>query len=191
MHLRRTVALATGAVVFALPTLAGCGFNYATDRINTVTSVTNYRDGVVNVLNAAIVAKAANSGTFVAGLNNNDPEKSVSLTSIAPVGTGSDVKSGQFSPIEVKPGGFVNLADDNGTNRGVPVTGTFQPGDVVSVTLNFDTDVTVTMDVRVVADDGQWAGLDISSAAPSDSASASSSPSSSPSSTESPSANGS
>ena len=87
MNLRRT--LATVAASLALVSaLAACGFNYPTDRINNITAGANDRDGTVNVLNAAIVSKAADLGTFVATFVNNEPDRRRSASpSIAGDGT--------------------------------------------------------------------------------------------------------
>jgi len=75
--------------------LAACGFNYPTDRINNITAGANDRDGTVEVLNAAIVSKEANLGSFVATLVNTSQTQQVSVTSItvscpAPVDGGFD-----------------------------------------------------------------------------------------------------
>ncbi len=56
MHLRRTTALSVGSLLLAAPLLSSCGFNYATDRPNTVAAGANNRDGAVDVLGAVIVS---------------------------------------------------------------------------------------------------------------------------------------
>lgn len=164
MNLRRTFAL--GAVgLMASGILGACGFNYATDRINSITSAANYRDGTVDVLNAAIVSKAPNAGTFVAGFANNDQAKTITLTDIS--GDGTAVSTVNVDPLAIPANGFVNLA----AQGGIPVTGTFSPGQYVSLTLTYDDGESATLNVPVVLDDGQgqWAGLDTST--PSSSAS--------------------
>ncbi|WP_151084329.1 hypothetical protein [Nocardioides cynanchi] len=165
MNLRRTCALgAVGLLTAGL--LGACGFNYATDRINSITAAANYRDGTVDVLNAAIVSKAPNSGTFVAGLANSDQTKTVTLTGIS--GDGTAVGDVTTSSIPIDPNGYVNLATPG---QGIAVTGTFAPGQYVSLTLTFDDGESATLNVPVFLDDGQgqWAGLDQST--PSSSAS--------------------
>jgi len=134
--------------------LAACGFNYPTDRINNITAGANDRNGTVNVLNAAIVSKADNSGTFVGTFVNNDPSKVVSIASIA----GNNLYVGQENqqPVPIAPKGLVDLASQGG----VPMNGTFKAGDFVPMTFTFDNGETATFDVPVVSDDGQWAGLD-------------------------------
>ncbi|MDX6360022.1 MAG: hypothetical protein QOH37_3076 [Nocardioidaceae bacterium] len=155
MNLRRTFAL--GAVGLLAPALlGGCGFNYATDRINSITAAANYRDGTVDILNAAIVSKAPNSGTFVAGLANNDQTRTITLTDIA--GGGTTVGPVTTAPIPVDGNAYVNLA---AKGKGVPVSGTFTAGQYVSLTLTFDDGESATLNVPVFLDGpGQWEGLD-------------------------------
>jgi len=66
------------------------------------------------------------------------------------------VTAGQFEPPRVAKGGYVNLADIGG----VPVTGQFAAGDFVRVSLTFDNDDRLTLNVPVVANAGDFAGLD-------------------------------
>ena len=73
---RRKLATAIGALVLAVPALSACGFNYATDREYTPGNGPTTSDGVVDVLNAVIVADEDGSGTFIASLSNNDPPTS-------------------------------------------------------------------------------------------------------------------
>ena len=174
MNLSRKLGLATTALV-AATALSSCGFNYPTDRVYTPAAGVNYREGTVDVLNAAVVSAQANAGTFIATFNNNSTSKTVTLTSIS--GDGSAVGIVNAKPLAIKPGAFVNLA----TTGGVPLTGTFQAGQVVQMTLTFDNGQSANLQVPVVNDAGQWAGLDQStpSATPSATTSSSASPSAS------------
>jgi len=170
VNLRRT--LATVAASLALVTaLAACGFNYPTDRINNITAGANDRDGTVNVLNAAIVSKESNLGTFVATFVNTSQTATVSVTSIA--GDGTAVGQVAVEPFPIKPQGLVSLS----SNGGITVQGTFSLGQNVTLSIAFDNGETSTLQVPVVADDGQWAGLDQATASPTGSPSASTSPS--------------
>ena len=163
VNLRRTFAL--GAVgLMASGILGGCGFNFATDRINSITAAANYRDGTVDVLNAAIVSRAPNAGTFVAGFANSDQAKTVTLTDIS--GDGTTVGTVAMSPLAIPANGFLNLA----AQGGIPLNGTFTAGQYVSLTFTFDDGESATLTVPVFLDEGQWAGLDTSK--PSSSASA-------------------
>ena len=185
VNLRRTLALGLAGLA-ATAALTACGFNYPTDRVNDITAGANYRDGTVDILNAAIVSKEADSGTFVATFVNNDDTDAVTLQSIS----GDNTAVGQVDlsqPLTVPPNGLVNLAN----TQGIPVNGTFALGQFVTLTFQFDDGSTVPLAVPVVLDDGQWAGLDVSTPSPSatDSPSASGSPpTASPSTSESPSA---
>ena len=75
MHLRRSLALATGALVLAVPALTSCGFDYATDRIYTQAAGVNDRDATVDVLGAVVVSAEEGSGIFVASFSNNNNEE--------------------------------------------------------------------------------------------------------------------
>jgi hypothetical protein len=179
VNLRRTLALGLAGLT-ATAALTACGFNYPTEKVNNVTSGVNYREGTVDILNAVIVSQEANSGTFIATFVNNDPTNTVTLQSIS----GDNTAVGQVDlsqPLSVPPNGLVNLAD----TQGIPVSGTFALGQFVTLSFQFDDGSSATLDVPVVLDDGQWAGLDVSTPAPTASGSP---PTASPSATESPSA---
>jgi copper(I)-binding protein len=173
VKLRRTLAIGTVGLA-ATVALSACGFNYPTDRINNITSSANYRDGTVNVLNAVVVSKQDDAGTFIATFVNNDPSQSISLASMK--GDGTAVAQVDVQPFPIAPSGLVSLAAEGG----IPITGTFHAGGYVTLTLTFDNGESAVIDVPVVADDGQWTGLDVSK--PSPSSSPFTSPSASPSS---------
>jgi hypothetical protein len=153
MHLRRTIALATGAI--ALAALTSCGFDYATDRPYTPANGVNDRDGSVDVLNAVIVSTEEGSGTFVATFANNNPTEGNTVEALEAAGD-SDVTAEEFETIEVPAGGMVNLAEEGG----IPVTGDFAAGDFVEVSLTFGGSEIIDMDVHVVTNCGDFAGLD-------------------------------
>jgi hypothetical protein len=155
MLLRRNIALALCALVLAAPVLSSCGFDYATDRVNTVSAGVNNRDKTVDVLGAVIVAAQPNSGTFIATLSNNSQTKPASLTSITGAG-GNTVTADDFAPIDVAPGGMVNLALEGG----VRLNGTFEAGQFLPVTLTFDSGETVEMTIPVVTACDKYDGLD-------------------------------
>ena len=118
---RPRLALLIGALVLAVPGVSACGFNYATDKENTIVNGTNNQDGVVDVLNALIVSSEDGSGTFIATLANNSPDEAISFESLS-FGANSTVQVASFSPIEVAPHGLVNLADEE---QGIKVSGDF------------------------------------------------------------------
>jgi hypothetical protein len=163
VNLRRTLASGAAGLV-ATAVLAGCGFSYPTDRPYEVNSAANYRDGTVEILNAVVVAKGSDAGTFVATFVNDSLTKSVSLQSVS----GDNTAIGQVSApsLTLAPNSVANLATDGG----IPVTGTFDLGQFVSLTFQFDDGEATTLSVPVVADKGQWAGLDNSTPSPTGSA---------------------
>ncbi len=162
---RRTLALGAAGLV-ATATLTACGFNYPTDKINNLTQGVDYRDGNVDVLNAVVVAKQPNSGTFIATFVNNSSTQTVALQSAS--GDNTAISNAQATPFTLEPGTLRNLAADGG----IPVSGTFALGQFVNLSLQFDDGDTANVSVPVVLDDGQWAGLDTSTppATPSSSA---------------------
>lgn len=152
MLLRRKIAFAVCATALTVPVLSSCGFNYATDKPYTPAAGTNNTSGTVNVLGVAVVAGQSDSGTFIAGLANNDPTQAITLTGFVSERLTFDVE-----PIEVPAGGFVNLADAD-----IHVTGTFAAGDVVDLTLEFDNGDEVALEVPVVTNCNEFEGVDTS-----------------------------
>jgi hypothetical protein len=169
VNLRRAVALGAAGLA-ATAALTACGFNYPTDRINNLTAGVDYRDGTVEILNAVVVTKAPDTGTFVATFVNGSPDKTVALQSAS--GDNTAIASTDAKPFSLAPGGLRNLA----ATRGIPVSGTFALGQFVTISFQFDNGESVDLSVPVVVDDGQWAGLDTSTSAPSQSPSAGTSP---------------
>lgn len=191
MQPRRSLRLLAGALVLAVPLLGGCGFNKATDKVYTPAAGVNNRTGEVDVLSAVVVAAQPNSGTFIATLSNNSATDEDSLESVAPAAGTSDnttkVTDLSFDAIPeaiaVPPRGFINMADNQ---LGVPVTGNFNAGDFLSVTLTFSSGETSSLKIPVVYACDEWKGLDTSldgTATAGASPSASASPSSTASST--------
>ena len=174
--LRRTprirLALTAGALLLAVPGVASCGFNYATDRENTVANGTSNKDGDVDVLNAVIVSSAEGSGTFIATLANNTADQTIHLTSLS-FGSNSTTEVAGFDPIEVKPHEAVNLAD----GQGIKVSGQFASGDFLNVTLEFDNGETAAMQVHVVVADDEYDGFDNGTGSPSPAVTPTASPS--------------
>ncbi|MEO6509809.1 MAG: hypothetical protein ABIO16_02375 [Nocardioides sp.] len=163
---RTRLALAVGALVLAVPGVASCGFNYATDRENTVANGTSDKSGVVDVLNALIVSSADGSGTFVASLSNNSAADTIHMSSLS-FGSNSTTEVATFDPIEVKPHAVVNLAD----TQGIKVVGDFKAGDFVALTVGFDNGESADMKVHVVVADDEYDGYDNGTGSPSPSAS--------------------
>lgn len=156
MITRRSIALATGALALAVPTLSSCGFDYATDQVYTPAHGVNDRDGDVDVLGAAIVATDDNSGTFIASFSNNSPTDEASVTSVAGAGDDASLTAPDFQPIEIPPGGFVSLSQDGG----IKVQGDFGRGDFVEIELGFGDGETSRIKIPVVPNAGDFADLD-------------------------------
>jgi hypothetical protein len=159
VNLRRSLALGAAGLA-VMSALTACGFDYPTDRINNITAGVDYRNGTVDVLNAVVVAKQANTGTFVATFVNGSTSQAVSLQSATGDNTAiSSVKAPSFT---LQPGTLLNLASE----KGFPVSGTFALGQFVNISFQFDDGETANLSVPVVADDGQWTGLDIATPSP-------------------------
>ncbi len=184
----RRATLAVSALLVAAPVLSSCGFNYATNRVNTISMGVNDRAGQVDVLGTVIVSDQAGSGTFVTTLVNNDPTDPASFTELTGTDetTGTPIATESLEPIEIPPRGRVTLGnaaapaltEDDPTvvtdPEAVVVTGDFVPGDFVSVDLVFASGESSTLQIPVVPACRQWEGLDDSAASL---ASASASPS--------------
>jgi hypothetical protein len=156
---RRKLALTVGALVLAVPGVAACGFNYATDRDYTPGNGVNDKSGKVDVLNAVIVSASEGSGTFIATFSNNTAE-AIDLDSLT---FHSTIQVAGFDPIEVKPRGVVNLAD----GQGIKVSGDFASGDFVTLSLGFGSGETADMTVPVVVADDEYDGYDNGTGVPS------------------------
>lgn len=156
MQLRRSLALVSGALVLTV-TLAACGFDPATNRVNTITPGTSDRGGTVDVLNAVIVSAEEGSGVLVMTLVNNEDDQEASLDSVA-ADDAEAAQVGEFSAISIEPDGLVNLAAEG--EEGIPVEGEFAAGDVVPLTLQLSGGQVVQLDVPVVWNCQEFAGID-------------------------------
>lgn len=142
-------------------TTASCGFDYATDRVYTPADGVNNRDGEVDVLNAVIVWDGEGKGRFLATLVNNSLEAPDKLTAIE-----GDVETEKVPTAEIPLGGLLNLAS---TPTPIDVTGEFAEGDMVTVTLDFATADSATLEVPVVAARDQYAEFGTPAEEPSES----------------------
>lgn len=153
------------ALVTAAATLSSCGFDYPTDRVNTIAAGVNNREGHVNVLGLRILATAPGDGRLIGALANNLTE-SASLTGIS---SPADVSADKFKPIEVPGSGAINLAT---YKEQIALTGGFTAGDVVPLELTFDNGQSVSLDVPVVKRCFQYTAVPTESAQATESASA-------------------
>ncbi|MET0525189.1 MAG: hypothetical protein ABWZ91_10320 [Nocardioides sp.] len=163
-HLR--LALAAGGLLLAVPALASCGFDYPTERVNTIGPGVTERDADVDVTGALIVSGQPDSGTLIGGLSNNldDDVALIELTG----GEKGAIAADQFEPVEVTPNGHVNLAALAEADEGITVSGDFEAGDFVTVTFGFDNDQALTKEIPVMKPCYQFEGLDNTSEEPSD-----------------------
>ena len=163
MQLRRSARLLTaaGALLLAAPVLSSCGFNYATDRPYTPGAGTNDQDARVDVLSAVVVSAEDGSGTLITSFSNNNQDDDATVTEIAGPGDTADLTVGDFDPIEIPPGGFVNLAD---SDTPVTVEGEFETGDFLSLEFTFGDGTSAELDVPTVKDCYEYAGLDTTAA---------------------------
>jgi hypothetical protein len=151
--LRRGIAVA--AVLLAAPAVASCGFDEPTDQVYNPTVGVNDRSGSIDVLHALVVSGSDGSGTFIAGLANNDNEQEDRLTNVAGDGEERLTVTGG-GPVDIPAGGFVQLADEGG----VPMEGErLAPGNFVDVTLSFERGESVTLRVPVLAQRGDYADI--------------------------------
>jgi hypothetical protein len=155
MHMRRSLALLTGALLMTAP-LTACGFDKATDRVNTIVVGTSDRDASVDVLNAVVVSAQEGSGTFIASFVNNDLEEPATVAAITPQDPEA-VQVPGFSPIEIEPNGIVNLAEDD---QGVAVEGEIEAGGLVTMTVELESGDLIELDVPVVPNCDEYEGLD-------------------------------
>jgi copper(I)-binding protein len=163
-HLR--LALAAGGLLLAVPALASCGFDYPTERVNTIGAGVSVRDADVDVTGTLIVAGQSDSGTLIGGLSNN-VEEAVTLIEIAGGEKGA-IAPDEFEPVEIAPNGHVNLASLAEADEGITVSGDFEAGDFVTITFTFDNDQSVTTEIPVMKACYEFEGLDNTSEEPSD-----------------------
>lgn len=144
MHHPRPTAIAglLLALVPAAMTLSSCGFDYPTDRVNTIAGGQNNRDASVDALGIRVLATATGEGRLIGALANNLDEAAALESVTSPDG----LASAAFEPVQVPGRGHVNLAED----VVIPVTGDFTAGDVITLELGFSTGETVSLNVPFV-----------------------------------------
>jgi hypothetical protein len=153
----RPLAAAAAVLALAVP-LSSCGFDYATDREYSPAGGANNREGEVDVLSAVVVSAAEGSGTFVASLSNNQDEEQT-FTGVSG-DEGAAVTAAEFEPIAIAAGGLVNLAEPPAD---ILLTGEFEAGDFVPLSVDFGNGERIMLNVPVVANDfGYWEGMDAS-----------------------------
>ncbi len=153
---RRLVPVA-GLLLVTGTAVTGCGFDYATNRVNQIAMTADDRSEVVDVLGAVIVSAQPGSGTLVVTFVNGDPEAASSVDEVAAAGE-PPIEVPAYEPVEIPPRDRAVLAEDGG----ITVTGDFVPGEVVPVSFTFGDGSSVELDVPTVPPCRQWEGLDSS-----------------------------
>jgi hypothetical protein len=151
---RRTLALAVGALLLATPALSSCGFDLATDTVNTTQHGATNRDKSVDVLAAVIIAEQPGSGTLSAQLVNNSGE-ATELSTIE--GSEDTLSVSTIEPTEIPTRGAIAAAD---LGDGIRVEGDFAAGEFVSLTMTFSNGDQVALDVPVVRACGVYAEVE-------------------------------
>ncbi|WP_408896805.1 hypothetical protein ACJ5H2_17975 [Nocardioides sp. R1-1] len=141
-HLRRSALAGLLLAVAPAAALSGCGFDYPTDRVNTIAAGVNDRSGDVDALGIRVLATAEGEGRLIGSLANNLRESAALEEISSPEG----ITAGEFEPIEVAGRATVNLA----TATAVPLSGDFTAGQFVPLDLTFSDGTTLSLDVPVV-----------------------------------------
>jgi hypothetical protein len=162
MRYLRPTAIA--GLLLAAATLSSCGFDYPTDRVNTIAAGVNDRDASVDALGIRVLASAPGQGRLIGTLANNTTEDAALKAISSPEGK---VEAAEFKPVKVRARSSVNLV-----NVQLPLTGDFTAGQFVKMALEFSTGETVSLDVPVVKPCFQYSDIPAASAAASESATA-------------------
>lgn len=168
MSLRRPVALAAGVLLLGAPALTACGFDYPTNRVNTIANGATDREETVWVLNAIVVSARPTSGTVITTLSNKSNREPIRLISVT---ASNEVRGGDSVPLNVTeqidvgllPGAAANLASD----PQIRVSGAFDAGEVVTLNFGFDNGEQVVVQAPVLTDCGIYEGLDVAPVLPS------------------------
>ena len=159
MSLRRSVALAAGVLLLGTPALTSCGFDYPTDRVNTITNGATDRDNTVYVLNAVVVSSRPGTGTVIATLSNTNNPEPARLTSFS-ASKDAPLEATEEVDIGLLPDASVNLA----SSPQIRVSGDFKAGEFITLSFGFDNGEEVNVKAPVVTDCDEYDGLDLSPA---------------------------
>lgn len=142
---RRSSATAVALLVLLGGALTACGFDYPTDRVNTIAAGVSNRDTDVDALGIRVLSSEAGEGRLIGTLANNT-RADAGLRALS--GEGIAVE-GLNEDLLVPPTGRLNLAE---ADTAVRLTGEFAAGEVITLdfTVFSDTEETITLDVPVV-----------------------------------------
>jgi len=164
--LRRKLALAAGLLCLGAPVLSSCGFDYATDRPNVISNGGFHVTGEgMRVLATRIVADDSHRGIFIATIALNPTANPVTAVPTAPTLTGLSARQDSsyqvnvksFKPIAVSDTGAVNLADPS--VGGIQLTGDFQAGTSIPMTLTFSDGEVISVQTPVVTQCHEFASV--------------------------------
>lgn len=156
-----TLSRRLAAAILTVPVLASCGFDVQTDQVYTPADGANDRDGMVDVLNILVVADGEGAGRLITGLSNNDTGEADELTSVRGEGDDAGVTYTLLGgETEIPAGGFVQLADEGKAQIRVEGEGVV-PGGFLTLTLTFANAEEVTVEVPVLANEGDYADIEI------------------------------
>lgn len=161
-HSRRTLRITSGALLLAAA-LSSCGFDYATDRVNSLTAGTFDRSADVDILNAVVVSEHGGSGTLIGLLANRPGESGVEPGVLTSVTSDVSEQAPKIEPVEVAPGAAVQLGE-----AGIRIDGDFEAGDFIDVTFTFENGEEVEFGVPVMTACHEYEGLDNAPGAPQD-----------------------
>lgn len=172
-NLRRSLALVAGLVAVAAPALSACGGTIPTDRPNVLANA-GYDTATngTHVVGTRIVASSNGQGVFIGTIALNASINPVTSTkSFAEQNALVGLSAAPGSSISIRPTGKVhkvvgtegiaNLASTDkadGGVGGIPVTGSFQAGDIVPVKLTFADGGTAIVETPVVTDCFEYSG---------------------------------
>jgi hypothetical protein len=152
--------VAVALLVLLAPVLTACSTNFSapTEQFYNPGRGTNERSGDIKVLGAVIVSGAAGSGTLSATLvNTGDDEDTLSAVSVD--GEAGTIKAGAEST-ELTPSTPLDLAKEGS----VTVTGdAIEAGRYVELTLEFENADSVTFEVPVVSNTGDYEDVPVES----------------------------
>ncbi len=152
-HLRpKAIAGLLLAVMPATLALSSCGFDYPTDRVNTIGAGVNNRDADVDALGIRILATAQGEGRLIGALSNNLRDEAALEDVTSPDGI---LQAAAFEPVELGARAGVNLAAIDP----IALTGDFTAGQVVPIELVFSSGESVSVDAPVVKPCFQYADV--------------------------------
>jgi len=151
-----------------VPLVASCSlgtsnFDAQTNQFYTPAEGVNERSGVVDVLNALVVADEAGRGRFIAGLANNSDTVDDALTGVQGSGESAEVTGSLEAPIDVALDGFVQLADE-GVEPVVLEGEKIVPGRFIELTISFQEADELTVKLPVVTSEDDFEDVDVPTA---------------------------